>query len=131
LTGAQIRELTGDQIRELVSALTGDQEIPIVEKLYSTMLIQIQSKNRLLEQSTFGPASDPETNLCNTPMCIAGHTINIAGADAYKLQERLGFSATAFLIHAVSRPDVPAPRYDSYPNEWALAYIEERAAEEV
>jgi hypothetical protein len=63
-------------------------------------------------------------------MCIAGHTVNLAGKKGYELAKTFGFSGAATLIHGVSRPDVSAPRYDAYPSEWALAYIRERAEEE-
>jgi hypothetical protein len=57
--------------------------------------------------------------------------VNLAGAAGYALKEHVGgFAEAAALIHAKSRPDARRPRYDRYPNEWALAYIEERAAEE-
>ena len=63
-------------------------------------------------------------------MCVAGHTVHMAGEPGYQLAKRLGFALAATLIHRASRPDVPAPRYDVYPDEWALAYIEARAEEE-
>ena len=67
---------------------------------------------------------DPaEKNVCNR-QCVAGHTVNLAGRAGYDLCKRVGFAAAAALIHAVSRPDVAAPRYDLYPSEWALAYIQ-------
>ena len=127
LTGDQLSWLTGDQL----SWLTGDQKIPKVKSLYSAMLADIQKSARLLDQKTFGPDNGPaEDNVCKTPMCIAGHTVSLAGTAGYDLCKRLGFAGAATLIHRMSRPDAPLPRYDSYPNEWALAYIEARAAEE-
>jgi len=106
--------------------------VPKVANLYSVMLEEINSEKRKLDQSTFGPESGPVAvaSLCDSPMCIAGHTINLAGAEGWKLKREVGWSMAALLIHRASRPDVGAPRYDSYPNEWALAYIEARAKEE-
>ena len=127
LTRDQLRGLTRDQLR----GLTRDQKIPKVKSLYSAMLADIQKSARLLDQKTFGPDNGPaEDNVCKTPMCIAGHTVSLAGTAGYDLCKRLGFAGAATLIHRMSRPDAPLPRYDSYPNEWALAYIEARAAEE-
>jgi len=63
-------------------------------------------------------------------MCNSGHTVNFAGEEGYKLADRLGFPLAAALIHNASRPDVSRPRYDSYPDEWAMAYIAARAKEE-
>ena len=133
MTGDQLSWLTGDQLSGLTGAqlswLTGDQKIPKVENLYSRMLDDINADKRKLDQKTFCPY-EAETNICDSPMCIAGHTVNLAGADGYKLKKAFGFAGAARLIHNMSRPDVGEPRYDNYPSEWALAYIEARAAEE-
>ena len=126
LTGDQLRGLTRDQLR----GLTGDHKELKVEGLYSRILADINATKRILDQNTFGPDGGPKANLCDTPMCIAGHTVNLAGEAGYKLSESLGFAGAARLIHLLSRPDVAEPRYDSCPNEWALAYIEARAAED-
>jgi hypothetical protein len=106
--------------------------IPIVGNLYSRMFADIQAKHRALDQRSFGSVCGPSAEtLCNSPMCIAGHTVNMAGGEGYTLERKVGFALAATLIHQVSRPDVSPPRYDDYPDDWALAYIEERAAEEV
>ena len=102
-------------------------EIPVVPNLYRRIWDDITANARQLDQSLFGPDSDPGTNLCKTPMCIAGHTVNLAGQAGYDLIGEFGFAIAAKLIHEASCPGVPAPRYDSYPNDWALAYIEEQA----
>jgi hypothetical protein len=134
LTSEQLSGLTSEQLswltRSQLSGLTSEQKIPTIPNLYSLMLAAIKDEQRVLDQSTFGPESDPGTNLCDSPMCIAGHTVNLAGAEGYKLKNVFGFAGAARLIHNASRPDVGAPRYDVYPSEWALAYISERAAEE-
>jgi hypothetical protein len=96
------------------------------------MLADIQKEKRQLEQSTFGPQEGvAEDNLCKTPMCIAGHTVNLAGKAGYALAKKVSFAVAAALIHRKSRPDIGMPRYDSYPNTWALAYIEIHAQEEI
>jgi hypothetical protein len=133
LTPDQLRGLTPDQLRGLTPDQLGELtplEVPKVERLYSSILAQINAGQRLLDQKTFGPDDGPGKNLCGTPMCIAGHTVQCAGPVGYELKERYGFSIAAALIHRASRPDAPLPRYDVYPNEWALAFIEARAAEE-
>ena len=132
LTRYQIGGLTRYQIGGLTeenqTALFGDASVPKVDKLYSRILDDIEHKKRKLDQSTFGPNCNPETNLCKTPMCIAGHTVNLAGDAGYALKDRFSFEIAAHLIHRASCPDFPEPRYDSYPNEWALSYIREIAA---
>src|SRR5438874_2197492 len=88
LTGDQLSWLTRDQLswltRDQLSWLTGDQQIPKVERLYSHMLADIREEKRILDQKTFGPDAGPGENLCGTPMCVAGHTVNLAGPDGYK-----------------------------------------------
>jgi hypothetical protein len=140
-TADQIGGLSQDQIgwlsQDQIGGLSQDHQLiielaknaPKVDKLYSRIAADIASESRKLDQSTFGP-EEPPSNLCNTPMCIAGHTVNMAGESGYKLAHVFGFDGAARLIHIASRPEVSCPRYDSYPNEWALAYIQERAAEE-
>lgn len=65
-------------------------------------------------------------------MCTAGHLVSMAGAKGYELLKKCGndFSLAAGLIHMASRPDAPQQNFGSIPQEWAMAYIEERAAEE-
>jgi hypothetical protein len=132
LTGAQLSWLTRAQLswltRDQLSWLTGGKAIPVVPQLYSAILAGIKSEERVLKQSDFGPEQCP-VNLCETPMCIAGHTVNLAGDAGYALVRYLGFACAAALIHRASS-NAPLPRYDSYPDEWALAYIEARAKEE-
>jgi hypothetical protein len=129
LSRYQIGWLSQDQIdwlsKENQVILFG-ADVPKVKHLYSKMLTDINNSKRYLDQHTFGPDSAP-TNICNTPMCLAGHTINLAGAKGYKLKDRFSFEIAARLIHRASCPDFPEPRYDSYPNEWALSYITEMA----
>jgi hypothetical protein len=84
----------------------------------------------LHRQSAFGPDCDPETNLCKTPMCTAGHLVNMAGEIGYELKRKYGWEIAASIIHRKSRPDVPPQNFGGIPQEMAMAYIRERAAEE-
>ncbi len=118
------------RLTPLLLGIRGAQEIPTVSKLYSKLLLDLTETKRTLGQSTFGPDVVASDEICNTPMCIASHIVSLAGEAGYKLKTRLGLLATAALIHALSRPDAPLARFDVYPSEWALAYIEKRAAEE-
>ena len=133
LTGDQLASLTRDQLAWLTSeqlaGLTGNYNIPKVENLYSRMLDGLNTHIRTLNQDTYGP-EEPPLDICDTPMCIAGHTVHLAGEAGYALKDNLGFPLAARLIHDASRPDAVPPRYDTYPTPWALAYIEVRAAEE-
>jgi hypothetical protein len=135
LSPDQIARLSPDQIARLSPAGIEKHKalwdsVPLVDGLYSGILADIQAEKRTIKQSTFGPDTEP-INICTTPMCIGGHTVNRAGHAGYALKNKYGWEQAAAMIHTKSRPGAPLPRYDSYPNEWALAYIEERAAEEV
>ena len=128
LTPAQLRGFTPDQL----SGLTPDQLSGLlkgkkyrVENLYSS----IDDGVRNIEQSTYGPQQE-EINVYETPMCIAGHTVHVAGHDGFLLARQIGWGPAAMIIHKHSRPDIPAPRYGSYPTEWARAYISVHAEEE-
>ncbi len=92
-----------------------------IENLYTTIHADIKTAKRKHDQSTFGD------NICGTPMCIAGHIINVAGEVGYKLREKLSPAIAAALIHAFSHPDKPCPNFGAYPDEWALAFIEDMA----
>ena len=128
LTREQLSSLT----REQLAWLTGGLKIPTVKNPYSRMLADIEAGKRCHNQSTFGPNdANPAMNICGTPMCTAGHLVNMAGPDGYALKDRLGYWGAATLIHMKSRPDVPPQNFGNIPQEWALAYIEARAAEEV
>ena len=131
LSREQMGWLTNEQFSEMSGGQLSSAAIPSVPGLYSKMWAAMQAGGRCLDQSIFGPTDDPGVNLCSTPMCIAGHTVNLAGERGYALMDVFGFAGAALLIHRASLGDVPPPRYDTYPNEWALAYIEARAAEEI
>ena len=116
------------------SALRAAEEewdsIPVLEKPYSRLLAEIKAGKRKHDQSTFGPDCDPKTNLCGTSMCTAGHLVNMAGEIGYKLKDKYDWQIAARLIHMKSRPDVPPQNFGGIQQEFAMAYIEERAAEE-
>jgi len=106
-------------------------DIPVLEKPYTHLLADIQAKKRAFKQSTFGPERPtPEPNICNTPMCTAGHLVNMAGAAGWKLKDKYGFAGAASLIHDMSHPGWPQQNYGAIPDDWALAYIEEMAQHE-
>jgi hypothetical protein len=104
--------------------------IPIIPMLYTKLLHAIEAKERIHNQSTYGPDCDPETNLCKTPMCTAGHLVNMADGVGYKLRQKYGFPIAARLIHLKNRPDVQPQNFGNIRQELAMAYIRERAAEE-
>ena len=119
-TGAQFAALVDSMSGAQLAALVGD--IPKVEKLYSTIWTDLKTGQRVFNQGNFGDTADPGEHLCRTAICVAGHTVQLAGA--YNLVKKIGFPATATLIHLKSCPDFPVPRYDSCPDEWMLALIE-------
>ena len=107
-------------------------EIPVLEKPYTRLLADINAKKRQFRQSTWGPegAPTPEPNICNTPMCTAGHLVSMAGEAGWALKEKYGFAGAALLIHDAAHPGVPAQNFGAIPDAWALAYIEEMAERE-
>ena len=107
-----------------------DEKIPDLKNPYSVLLADIDEKKRVHNQSTFGPVNDPATNLCKTQMCTAGHLVNMAGEEGYALKEKYGWALAAALIHDASHPGWPCQNFNSIPQEWAMAYIEEMAARE-
>ena len=110
-------------------------DVPTVEKPYSRMLAAIESRAIIHDQSDYGPGHydcGPETDSCGTPMCTASHLVAMAGEAGAKLLDACdgNLPLAAGLIHAMSRPDAPCQDFGSIPQEWALAYIRERASEE-
>ena len=104
-------------------------EIPIIKNLYTILLSDIKNKKRIHKQSTFGDIKEfnPENNICNSPMCTAGHIVNMAGKIGYNLRHKYGWHTAAYLIHKKAHPDHPAQNYNNIPQEWAMAYIEKMA----
>ena len=105
--------------------------IPVLDKPYSKLLADIKNKKRIHQQSTFGPEYDPgEENVCGTPMCTAGHLVNMAGKIGYDLRQKYGWATAAALIHFKTHPGQPIQNFSSIPQDWAMAYIEEMAKRE-
>lgn len=77
-------------------------------------------------QSTYGP-ENLESHVCGTPMCTAGHLINLAGKAGWDQKELLGWVGAATLIHNVNHPDHPPQNYGHIPDGLALAYIQAMA----
>jgi hypothetical protein len=104
--------------------------IPKLDMPYTRLLNAIRSKTRIHNQSVFGPEEDPKTNLCGTPMCTAGHLVNMAGDEGYKLMHQFGFAIAAYIIAEKAHPGWPQQNYGSIPQEWALAFIQKAAESE-
>jgi len=83
-------------------------------------------------QSTWGNIEewDENLNVCGTPMCTAGHLVNMAGKRGYELKNEFGWGDAATFIHRKAHPDYPVQNFGSIPQAWAIAYIEEMAERE-
>jgi len=116
------------QIKEKHAELL--DSVPKLELPYTRMLEQIREGQRIHKQSTFGPECDPGENICGTPMCTAGHLVNMAGAAGYDLKNKIGWHSAAFIIHKKAHPDYPAQNFGNIDQDFAMAYIEEMAERE-
>ena len=106
-------------------------DVPLIDKPYTRLWADIQAKRRQHQQSTWGPDEPTsEKNICKTPMCTAGHLINMAGEAGWKLKQRYGWAGAAALLHMKAHPDLPPQNFGFIPQDWALAYIETMAAKE-
>jgi hypothetical protein len=105
------------------------ESVPKLEKPYTQLLTDIKEKKRTHNQSTFGTVEDfdPALNVCGTPMCTAGHLVNMAGKVGYELKKKYGWEAAATFIHRKSLPDFPVQNFGSIPQSWAMSYIEAAA----
>ena len=118
---------TGYSVSELRSAgysVSDLPEVPVILSPYTSLLKDIRSKARLHKQSTFGPEIEPVANVCKTPMCTAGHLVQMAGEAGWKLKEQFGFAAAASMLHFAAHPDYPHQNFSNIPDSHALAYIE-------
>lgn len=105
--------------------------IPIIENVCSRLVADIEAGRRKHRQSTFGPdTKTPEPNICNTPMCTAGHLVNMAGEIGWDLKKKYGWETAARLIHSRAHPGWPPQNYGGIPDAWALAWIETMAEHE-
>ena len=104
------------------------ESIPILEKPYSHLLADIKEKKRIHRQSTWGPDKPTdEKHICDTPMCTAGHLVNMAGKIGWDLKDKYGFKDAATLIHLKTHPDFPIQNFGAIEDERAMAYIEAAA----
>jgi hypothetical protein len=128
-----INNLNADVIKNVTQKIKEWDSIPLLDMPYSKMLAGIKEKKLVHMQSTFGDiesweqACAAENNICNTPMCTAGHLVHMAGEIGYALREKYGWSSAASLIHLKTHPDYPIQNFGEIPQEYALAYIEEMA----
>ena len=102
---------------------------PKIEKPYTTLLSDINNKKRNYRQSDWGDIKDfdPNRNICNSPMCIAGHLVNIMGKWGYELLVEKcngSFYQAATIIHNELHPDFPAFIFTITDQDTGLAYIE-------
>jgi hypothetical protein len=99
---------------------------PKLTKPYTKLNDDLKHGRRKFNQKSFGDEKG-KAHPCETPMCIAGHLVSMAGEDGWKLREKLGFADAAALIHAVSHPDIPCPNFGGYDDELALGFIRHMA----
>lgn len=110
-------------------SLSRNDGVPILINPYTEILTRISVDLGCHDQRTFGPEVQ-EMHVCGTPMCTAGHLVNLAGDAGWALKEKTSWEIAATLIHYASHPDYPCQNFDSIPQKYALAYIEEMAARE-
>jgi ribosomal protein L13E len=108
------------------------ESIPILEKPYTTLLTEINENKRNYKQSTFGDINTFEQakNICNSPMCIAGHLVNMAGKVGYDLRKKYDWFNAATLIHFKAHPDQPVFNFNLTDNSIGMAYLEVMAERE-
>ena len=105
--------------------------IPVLDKMYSIMLADIKEGRRIHKQSTFGDSDCKvtinENGICNTPMCICGHAVQMAGDIGWALKEKYGYVTAGILICSKAHPDYPMQDFEQTNNESAFALLEELA----
>jgi len=121
--GAGYSASEGREIENLIN------KIPKLKNPYSHLWKDIQDKKRLHNQSLWGPEK-PCDNLCGTPMCTAGHLVNMAGKAGYELRKITSWQFAAGIIHEKAHPDVPAQNFGNIHQEYALEYIKQMAVYE-
>ena len=107
-----------------------EDSIPLVENPYSQIWDGIKNDGRKHNQCYWGPDDDPQTNLCKTAMCTAGHLVNLGGKAGYALKNEYAFPTAAALIHHKAHPGWPCQDFYTCNQEQALAYIQEMAKHE-
>ena len=107
--------------------------IPVLQKPYTVMLADIRKKTRLQPINPILGSTDfdPKQNICETRI-VYGWASGEYGKAGYRLLHACGdlFVLAASLIHEASCPNVPAQNFGPISQELAMAYIEQRAAEE-
>jgi len=105
------------------------EDIPVLEKPYAHLLADIKEKKRIHRQSTWGPEDKPtdEKHVCETPMCTAGHLVNMAGKIGWDLKNKYGWRDAATFIHIKAHPDFPLQDFGGIGDDRAMAYIEAAA----
>ena len=116
----------GFSLSDLISLKELIKSIPKLKNPYSQLWREIKEKKRCHQQSQWGPDSPPE-NICGTPMCTAGHLVNMAGVAGYKLKDATSWSTAATIIHQKAHPDIPHQNFGNIPQDSALAYIKQMA----
>jgi hypothetical protein len=129
LSAYTIKSLSAYTIKNLKIYQDIFNRLPVLEKPYSKLLKDIQDKKRIHNQGTFGKIQDfdPEANVCGTPMCTAGHFVNMAGKVGYEAKEIFGWEKAASMISMKAHPDFPVQNFGSIPQKNALAFVEEMA----
>ena len=102
------------------------ESIPVLDKPYTHLLTDIKENKRIHRQSTWGPEDEPtdKKHICDTPMCTAGHLVNMAGKIGWELKNKYGWQDAAALIHIKAHPDFPKQDFGAIGDDRAMAYIE-------
>lgn len=119
-----IKNLSPDVINNL--SLVND--LPVIPDQYAALLKEIEGNPAIYKQSTFGELNDAKSNVCESPMCIAGHQVHMAGKEGYKAKKEFGYATTAALVHLKAYPDAPVFNYMLTDNASGLLYIKMMAA---
>jgi hypothetical protein len=99
---------------------------PKLIKPYTKINDDLKKNRRKFCQATFGDDKG-HTHPCETPMCIAGHLVSLAGDAGWELKRKFGFASAAAFIHATAHPEIPCPNFASYSDDLALGFIRHMA----
>jgi hypothetical protein len=104
------------------------ESIPVLDKPYAHLFSDIKEKRRIHRQSTWGPDKPTdEKHICDTPMCTAGHLVNMAGKIGWDLKNKYGWRDAAALIHIKTHSNFPMQDFCGIGDDRAMAYIEAAA----
>ena len=104
------------------------ESIPVLDKPYTHLFSDIKEKRRIHRQSTWGPDKPTdEKHICDTPMCTAGHLVNMAGKIGWDLKNKYGWRDAAALIHIKTHSNFPMQDFGGIGDDQAMAYIEAAA----